>query len=645
VRTLVLILILALQAPLATPAAALAATDPFDAVVRHDLAFATGQLDATATAISKTSYPSSTRSDGSWSTTGASSWTSGFFPGALWRVYEGSGAPLWSTRATDWQAGVESQKTDTSSHDVGFKIFTRFGNAYRLTGSETYRGVILAGAASLASRYSSTVGAIKSWDGPTSSDFRVIIDNMMNLEILFWGSKHGGQTAWYDMAVSHALKTMANHVRADGSTYQGVNYNPSTGAIKNKFTHQGDATESTWSRGQAWAVYGFTMAYRETGDQRFLDTARRVADYYIGHLPPDRVPFWDFEAPGIPNEPRDSSAAAIAAAGLLELAGLESDAGRATGYTQAAKDTLSSLSSSAYLAEGTNSDAILLHATQNEPDGASDTGLIYADYYFIEALLRYRSLAGRITASGTGTPVVGATVAFDAGSSLSRVDGRYLLAGIGAGERTITVSAPGYQPVTRTVTLPDRGVAALDVALSPGTPGPTPTPTPTPTLTPPPGTGLRFTPVADAQVKSTSPTTNYGTLTTIRVREDTASAPINYRSYLRFTLSGLPGAATSVRLRLYVTEASADGGTVYPTGSGWTEAGLTWTNRPAATGGAYGTSGRTPAAATWLEIVLSPATVVGNGTVNLLLQSSSTDSAIYASREDASHRPELVVTP
>jgi hypothetical protein len=648
VRMLVFLLIVALQAPWGA-AQAVGVSDPFDATVRNDLVFAGSQLDATARAISKSSYPSSTSSGGRWSTTGASTWTSGFFPGALWRMYEQTGGTLWSTRATDWQTGVEGQKSDTSSHDVGFKIFTSFGNAYRLTGIDAYRQVVLQGASSLASRYSPIVGSIRSWDGPTSSDFRVIIDNMMNLEILFWASKHGGQASWYDMAVSHALKTMANHVRSDGSTYQGVNYNPSTGTVKAKFTHQGEAVESTWSRGQAWAVYGFTMAYRETGDSRFLETARRVADYYIGHLPSDHVPYWDFEASGIPNEPRDTSAAAIAASGLLELAGLETDSVRATGYAQAAKDTLTSLSSSAYLAAGTGNSAILLHATQNEPAGASDTGLIYGDYYFIEALLRYRSLVGTITDAATGRAVAGATIGFDAGSTQSRVDGRYLLAGIGAGDWTITVSAPGYQTVSRSVTMPTVGGETLDVGMLAGAPTPTPTPTPkpTPTTAPtptPPGGELTFAPVADAQVKSTSPSTNYGTLATIRLREDTASMPVNYRSYLRFTVSGLSGSPASVRLRLYVTDASVDGGTVYPTSGTWTETGLTWSSRPPASGGALGSAGPTVAAGSWEEIALSPASVPGNGTINLLLQSSSTDSVIYASREDASHRPTLIVS-
>ena len=304
-----------------------AADDPFAALVGHDAVYAGHQLDAVARSLSTSKYPSTTATNGTWTTTGSGDWTSGFFPGSLWQMYEITGDPIWMTRAIDWQKGLEGRKNDTSTHDVGFVIFSSFGKGVQLTGTDAYRQVVLTAAGSLATRYNAKVGCIRSWDGG-SSDFKVIIDNMMNLEILFWASKHGGSSTWYDMAVSHALRTMTEHVRADGSTYQVVNYDPKTGAVKAKSTNQGAGTESTWSRGQAWAIHGFTMAYRETGDQRFLDTARRTADYFIQHSPADRVPYWDFEAPGIPNEPRDSSAGAVAAAGLLELGRLESDPGR-----------------------------------------------------------------------------------------------------------------------------------------------------------------------------------------------------------------------------------------------------------------------------------------------------------------------------
>jgi unsaturated chondroitin disaccharide hydrolase len=376
----------------ASPGAA-AAEDLFDVMLQHVWQFSEYQLSQSAAALAPTTYPFITTAAGTWETTDAKKWTSGFYPGSLWFLYQQTANPLWKTKAQEWQARIESQKTNTSTHDVGFMVFTSFGNGYRLSGNDADRQVILSAAQSLATRFSSVVGCLKSWDKGGVSDFKVIIDNMMNLELLFWAAKHGGDPAWYDMAVSHALKTIEDHVRADGSTYHLVNYNPTTGAMQSRGTVQGFADESTWSRGQAWALYGFTMTYRETGDARFLQAARMTADYFISHLPSDHVPYWDFQAPGIPNEPRDSSAAAIAASGLLELSGLEPDARRQHTYLDNAKNMLTTLSSSAYLAEGTSNQAILLHGTQNKPYGRFDIGLIYGDYYFLEALLRYRWIA------------------------------------------------------------------------------------------------------------------------------------------------------------------------------------------------------------------------------------------------------------
>jgi PKD repeat protein len=361
--------------------------------VQHDFEFAAHQLDATIRAISSTSYPSNTSSTGSWKTTSASSWTSGFFPGALWLMFEQSGLESWKKAAQTWQAGIEAQKNDTSTHDLGFEFLTSFGNGYRLTGNDAYRQVIVTAAKSLSTRYNAAVGCIKARAGTTG--FRTLIDTMMNIELLFWASKHGGSSAWYDMAVSHALKTRENHVRADGSTYQWVDYDPTTGAVVAKGNGQGYDAESTWSRGQAWAIYGFTTAFRETGDTRFLDTARRTASYFIAHLPADHVPYWDFELPSTTGQPKDSSAAAVAASGLLELSRLEPDATRANDDLVAAKAIIASLSSSAYLAEGTANAAILLHGTQNKPAGNYDTGLIFGDYYFLEALLRYTGTSGQ----------------------------------------------------------------------------------------------------------------------------------------------------------------------------------------------------------------------------------------------------------
>lgn len=381
-------ILLAIIMPIGLPGIALA-ENSFDTKIRNNFSFAATQLNNSTQAISTTNYPLTTNSSGAWSTTGASFWTSGFFPGSLWFKYQESADSTWQTKALNWQAGIESQKDNISTHDLGFMIFNSFGNGYRLTGNDAYRQVALKAASSLATRYSSTVGCFKSWNGK-ATDFKVIIDNMVNLELMFWAAKHGGQSAWHDMAVSHALKTSQEHVRSDGSTYHVINYNPSTGAVKTKGTHQGYSNSSTWARGQAWAIYGFTMTYRETGDARFLVTARKVADYYLSRLPSDKVPYWDFDAPDIPNEPRDSSAAAIAASGLFELSFRETDANRKTKYFNAAKSMLNSLSSSVYLAQGSINKAILLHGTYYKLKGNYDTGTIWGDYYFLEALLRYR---------------------------------------------------------------------------------------------------------------------------------------------------------------------------------------------------------------------------------------------------------------
>ena len=251
--------------------------------------------------------------------------------------------------------------------------------------------MVLRGARSLASRYGPAVGMTRSWGKRDSPRFTVIVDNLMNLELLFWAARHGGDPAWYGMALSHAVRSARDHGRGDGSTFHVVDYDARNGKLRGKRTRQGYARDSTWSRGQAWAVYGFTMAYRETGDRRLLAAARRAADWYLAHLPADLVPYWDFDAPGIPDAPRDSSAAAIAASGLLELAELDPDAAQGARYHAAAEATLASLSSDRYLARGHPDQSILLHGTQDRPRGRYDTGLVFGDYYFIEALLRHQS--------------------------------------------------------------------------------------------------------------------------------------------------------------------------------------------------------------------------------------------------------------
>ena len=217
----------------------------------------------------------------------------------------------------------------------------------------------------------------------------MIIDNLMNVELLFWGAKNGGSADWRDMAHEHALTTMRDHVRADGSTFHVVDYDPDTGEPVRRRTNQGFAHESTWARGQAWAIHGFTTAYRETRDPRLLAVARRVADWWAAHLPADLVPAWDFDA-GLVGAPRDSSAAAVAASGLVELGRVERDQSRGRGYRRLGVATLRSLASRRYLSRGSRSRSILLHGTAHHARGIIDTGLIFGDYYFLEGLIRAR---------------------------------------------------------------------------------------------------------------------------------------------------------------------------------------------------------------------------------------------------------------
>ena len=371
-----------------------------DTLVTHALNFAAQQLAASAVTINDpTRFPRSTLTNGSWRLYDSSEWTSGFFAGCLWQMYGRTANNSYRTWAADWTAGMAGERNDTGTHDVGFKILCSFGTGFRIAGDPSYPSIIRQGAQSLSTRFNSVVGCTQSWDG--RYHFPVIIDNMMNLEILFWAARNGGDPAWYDMAVSHALKTRQNHVRANGSTYHVVDYDSTTGAILFRGTHQGYSNSSTWARGQAWGLHGFTIAFRETDDTRFLDTARLLADYFINNLPADKVPYWDFNAPNIPNEPKDTSAGAIAASGLYELATLDPDPVRRTRYRDAANAILASLCSPAYLAEGSTSDGILLHGVGHKPNNTEiDVSLIYGDYYFIEALMRYQ---GQLI--GVGDPV------------------------------------------------------------------------------------------------------------------------------------------------------------------------------------------------------------------------------------------------
>jgi unsaturated chondroitin disaccharide hydrolase len=389
-------LALALVALVSLVGSAGAAAIPPDlgGTIDRDLAFAAGQLQRTVAYLgTRTVYPRSTQSnDGSWKTVGPDDWTSGFFPGTLWLMYQATGAGQWRQWAERWTLPLASQSRDKTTHDVGFRILSSFGNGYRLTHNPGYAKTMLQAAASLATRYNETVGATRSWSWGAWK-FPVIIDNMMNIELLFRAADlPGGKPAWERMAIQHSATTLANHVRANGSTFHVVDFDPNTGKVLAKQTFQGYANWSTWARGQAWGLYGFTVAYRETRMPQYRVAAEQLADYFVDHLPADSVPYWDFNAPSTPTRLRDTSAAAIAASGLVELSGLAETPQRKAKYLDAAIAIIRSLSTPAYLAKRTTSRGILLHGVGALPlQTEVDVSLIYGDYYFIEALLRLKT--------------------------------------------------------------------------------------------------------------------------------------------------------------------------------------------------------------------------------------------------------------
>lgn len=314
-------------------------------------------------------------------------WTSGFFPGSLWLAYELTGDERLLLDAVDYTNKMLPATFYTGTHDLGFMVGCSYGNALRLCPNDSLKTVIIRTADNLASRFNPEIGAIRSWDfGPWN--FPVIIDNMMNLELLFQASKLTGDNKYKDIAIRHADKTMACHFRPDMTSYHVVSYNPD-GSIETRQTFQGRSDESAWARGQAWGVYGYTVCYRETGDKKYLEFAQKIADMIISRVKTeDHIPLWDYDAPNLPTTPRDASAAAVTSSALFELCGYLPDGQR---YFDYAESILRSLSSPEYLAEpGTNCGFILKHSTGSLAHGSEiDVPLNYADYYYLESLKRY----------------------------------------------------------------------------------------------------------------------------------------------------------------------------------------------------------------------------------------------------------------
>ena len=321
-------------------------------------------------------------------------WTSGFFPGELWYMYDYYKTPEWKNLAGEYTALLEREKTNGKTHDMGFKMYCSFGNGYRLTKDENYKKILLESAYTLASRYKPKAKIIRSWDHNADKwQCPVIIDNMMNLELLFWAFEESKDSTFYNIAVNHAYTTMKNHFRDDYGAYHVVDYDTISGQVIKKNTHQGYADESTWARGEAWALYGYTMCYRKTKNDDFFNQALKIAHFIFTNknLPDDLIPYWDYNAPGIPNEPRDVSAATCTASALYELSMYDKVNGA---QLKKWADTILENITKNYRAKPEQARGfLLLHSTGSKPSNSEvDVPLVYADYYFLEALLRKQKL-------------------------------------------------------------------------------------------------------------------------------------------------------------------------------------------------------------------------------------------------------------
>lgn len=342
----------------------------------------------------------SIENDGSVHYASREDWTSGFFPGSLWFLYEHSKDEFWLSNAQKWTENLEPIKNKRTTHDIGFMINCSYGNGYRLTQEPKYLEVINQASTTLIKRFNPTVGCIKSWDKKKFSakwQYPVIIDNMMNLEMLMFSFDQTKDSSFYNVATSHANTTIKNHFREDFSSYHVIDYDSLTGTVIQKNTHQGLYDHSSWARGQTWGLYGYTFMYRETKDPNYLEQAKNIASYIMNHpsIPEDNVPLWDY-MDTTTNAPRDASAAALTASALLDLQSFV-DPTLAKKYMDYSTDILRVLASPEYLnTPGNNHDFILNHATGNYPrDSEIDKPLNYADYYFLEALTKLKRIINK----------------------------------------------------------------------------------------------------------------------------------------------------------------------------------------------------------------------------------------------------------
>lgn len=347
--------------------------------------------DSTELQTGKQHFPR-TLQNGKLKFVGSGDWTSGFYPGLLWYLYEYSGKQEWRNLATKYTERLHKEQFNTSTHDLGFMMYCSYGNAYRLTNNSAYKEVIIQSAKSLISRYNPKTKTIRSWDfkGPDKAwEFPVIIDNMMNLELLFEATKLSGDSTFYQVAVNHANTTLQNHFRKNFSSYHVIDYDPQDGSVRHKHTLQGYSHESGWARGQAWGFYGYLHCYKQTGDEEYLKAAEGIFRYIFENpnLPKDLVPYWDYNDPKIPDVPRDASAAAITASALYDMFDLT----RKHKYKKLADKIVFNLTKYYSSPIGASSGFILLHSTGHLPGKSEiDVPLNYADYYYVEALLKQR---------------------------------------------------------------------------------------------------------------------------------------------------------------------------------------------------------------------------------------------------------------
>ena len=324
---------------------------------------------------------------------GSDWWCSGFYPGTLWYLYEYTKDESLKTEAIRSTALLEKEKNNRGTHDLGFMLYCSYGNGYRLTKENSYKNVMITGAHSLSTRFDPVIGCIKSWNSNSRWQFPVIVDNMMNLEFLCEMTKLSGDSTFYKVAITHANTTIKNHYRNDFSSYHVIDYDTVTGKKIKGYTAQGAFDESAWARGQSWGLYGFTMMYRETGKKEYLNEAINIANFLLHHknMPADKIPYWDYDATDIPNTYRDASAAAILCSALLELAKYSNKAQQKE-YMDVSITILKNLSLSYRATVGTNGGFILKHGVGHLPAKSEvDVPLTYGDYYFIEALMRYKN--------------------------------------------------------------------------------------------------------------------------------------------------------------------------------------------------------------------------------------------------------------